>query len=60
VSTQICNTVSALTAELVNTKKHFIPMQKRFLIAEFFYSINEYLHYQHEVKTDYSPTTKAL
>lgn len=35
-------------------------MQKRFLIVELFYSINEYLNYQHEVKNDDSPVTKAL
>lgn len=38
VSIKSFNTLSALTAELVN----------------------EYLHYQHEVKIDCSPTTKAL
>jgi len=57
---KIFNTLSALTAELVNNKKHFISMQKRLLIAEFFYSINEYLNYQHEVKINDSPITKAL
>jgi hypothetical protein len=70
---KIFNTLSALTAELVNNNiyiffllfllfflLHFISMQKRFLIVELFYSINEYLNYQHEVKTDDSPITKAL
>ena len=57
---KIFNTLSALTAELVKNKKHFISMQKRFSIAEFFYSINEHLNYQHEVKINDSPITKAL
>jgi hypothetical protein len=54
------NTLSALTAELLNNKKHFISMQKMFLIVEFFHSINEYLNYQHEVEIEDSPKTKAL
>jgi hypothetical protein len=50
-SINICNTLPASTAELVKDKKHFMLALKRPLIVESSYVVNEYLNYQHEVKT---------
>jgi hypothetical protein len=53
---KIFNTLQAAAAKSVKDKKHFLSALKRFLIAKSFYSINDYLHYQH--KTDWSQPYK--
>jgi len=60
VSIRIFNTLPASAAELVKDKKQFILAQRRFLVVESFYSVNKYLNYQHEVKSDYFSIRKAL
>lgn len=45
---KIFNKLLASIAELVKDKKYFILTLKRFLIGKSFYSVNEYLNYQHQ------------
>jgi hypothetical protein len=45
---KIFHTLPASVAEIIGCKKHFILALERFVIIESFYSINEYLNYQHE------------
>jgi hypothetical protein len=45
---KIFNKLLASIAELVKDKKYFILTLKRFLIVKSFYSVNEYLNYQHQ------------
>jgi hypothetical protein len=59
-SIKIFNTLPASVAELVKEKKQFILAVRRCLVVESFYSVNECLNYQHEVKTDYCSVRKAI
>jgi hypothetical protein len=54
------NTLPASIAELVLDKKQFIAALKGVLIVESFYSTNEYLNYQHEIKFNDRSVRKQL
>jgi hypothetical protein len=60
MSIRIFNTLPASAAESVKDKKHFTSALKKFILVESFYSVNIYLNYQHEIKSDNSPMRKAL
>jgi hypothetical protein len=56
----ILNKLPASTAALVKDKKHFVLTLKRFLTGDSFYSINNYLNYQHKINTNNCSKRKEL